>query len=135
VKNTLEELGVPFASALFFDLVDAPGGPSVDGRVDVPERPFVRGELAVGVHVPLACQEDQLLLRELGVDQRQRHAMESEVPRRVPRILPLVRHGDDVGVVELLPRRVAAARALGRRERLPRVALDPVFHDVVVELL
>ena len=105
------------------DLVDAPGRPGVDGRVDVAEGPFVGGQLAVRVHVPLARQLRQLQLGELGIDQRQRDAVEGEVPRGVPRVLPLVRHRDDVRVVEVLPavvaprlaRFAAAAARPGRR--------------------
>jgi len=36
------------------DLEDAPGSPGVNRRVDVAERPLVRRELSVGVHVPFA---------------------------------------------------------------------------------
>ena len=79
-------------------------------RIDVAERPLVGRQLAVRVHVPLARQQHELLLRELGIDQRQRDRVEGEVPGRVPRVLPLVRHRDDVGVVQVRPL-VVAARA------------------------
>ena len=51
------------------DLVDAAGGPGVDRRVDVGEVPLVGRELAVGVHVPLAEQQHELPLGQLGVEQ------------------------------------------------------------------
>jgi hypothetical protein len=38
----------------------------------------------------------ELLLGEVGVDERERHAVEGEVPGRVPGVLPLVGHRDDV---------------------------------------
>ena len=79
------------------------------GGLTSPKRPLVGGELPVRVHVPLAQQQHELLLGELGVDQRERHAVEREVPGRVPGVLPLVRHRDDVGVVEVRPLVVAAA--------------------------
>ena len=111
------------AALLAVDLEDAPGRPGVHRRVDVAELPFVGRHLAVGVHVPFAGQQHELLLGELGVDQRERHAVEREVPGGVPGILPLVRHRDDVGVVEVLPVAVAAVPALVRRRRLGRVAV------------
>ena len=40
----------------------------MDGRIHVAERPFVGGQLPVRVHVPLARQQQQLLLGEIGVD-------------------------------------------------------------------
>ena len=50
-------------------------------------------------------------------------------------ILPLVRHGDHVGIVEVPPFVVAAVPALGGRRRKCRVAVQPVAHHVVVKLL
>ena len=101
-----------FAGALLVDLVDAPRGPRVDGRVHVRELPLVRGELPVRVHVPLAQEEDELALGEVRVHERERDRVEGEVPRGVPRVLPLVRHREDVRVVEVLPAGVApVARA------------------------
>ena len=35
------------------DLEDAQGGPGVHGRVDVAERPLIRRQLPIGMHVPL----------------------------------------------------------------------------------
>ena len=135
LEDALQEGPVAAAGALLVDLVDTPGGPGEHGRVHVAERPFVGRELAVGVHVPLAQEEDELLLREVGVDHRQGHAVKGQVPRRVPGVLPLVRHRDDVGVVEVRPVGVAPSPSPCRRGRLGRVAVEPVLHDVVVELL
>ena len=67
-------------------------------RVHVSERPLVGGQLPVGVHVPFAEQEEQLLLGEVGIDEREGDAVKREVPRRVPRVFPLVGHGQDVGI-------------------------------------
>src|SRR5262249_27093772 len=53
----------------------------------------------------------------------------------VPRVLPFVGHRDDVPVVELAPILVAAREALRRRAWLLRIAREPIFHDVVIELL
>ena len=78
-------------------------GPRMDRRVDVPEGPLVGGQLSVRMHVPLPAEEHELMLSELGVDVRERYAMKRQVPSRVPRVLPLVRHRDDVSVAEVLP--------------------------------
>ncbi len=107
----------------------------MDRRVDVAEGPLVGRQLAVRVHVPLAQHQHELVLGELGVDDGQRHAVERQVPRGVPRVLPLVRHRDDVGVEQVAPLRVASMHALRRRRRLRRIALEPFLHDVVVVLL
>jgi hypothetical protein len=87
------------------------------------------------VHVPFAQHQHELLLGELGVDDRERDAVERQVPGGVPRKLPLVGHRDDVGVEQVPPLRVASARPLRRRQRLRRIAVEPTLHDVVVELL
>ena len=118
---------------LAVDLEHPPRGPGVDRRVDVAEGPLVGRELPVGVHVPLARQQHELLLGELGIDQRQRDAVERQVPGRVPGILPLVRHRDDVGVVEVRPLAIAAATCVRcRRRRLAGVAVEPL-RDVEVD--
>ena len=61
--------------------------------------------------------------------------MECQVPGGEPRVLPLVGHGEDVGVVEMSPVRVAAVLPLRGWRGLAGIALQPVAHDVVVELL
>ena len=121
VEDALQERQVAAVAALLaVDLEDAPGRPGVDRRVDVAEVPLVGRQLAVGVHVPLARQQHELALGELRVDQGERDAVEGQVPGGVPGILPLVRHREDVGVVEVRPVAVAAVPALGRRRRLAR---------------
>ena len=42
------------------DLPNGHRGPSLDGRVDVAKIPLVGGQLAVGVHVPLSTQQQEL---------------------------------------------------------------------------
>ena len=63
--------------------------------------------------------------------------MEGEVPRRVPRVLPLIRHRDDVGIVEVGPVAVTGAGplAFGRRRRRVRIAVEPERHVVQIILL
>ena len=131
-KIALEEVEVLVAG----DLEDAQRRPGVHGRVDVAERPLVGGQLAVRVHVPLAAQQDQLRLRELGVDVRERDAVEGEIPRRVPRVLPRVGHRDHVHVVQVRPLVVAAAASATSGGGGPAGSPSSQrSHVVVVELL
>ena len=61
--------------------------------------------------------------------------MEGQVPGRVPGVLPLVRHRDDVGVQHVKPFRVPHAAAAGFHERMTLVLLEPSIHIEVVVLL
>src|SRR5215510_9303823 len=107
----------------------------MDRRVDVAEGPFIRRDLSVRMHVPFAEHEDQLFLGKGRIDQSQRNAVECEVPGGIPRILPFVRHRDDVGVVEMRPIRVATMEPLPGWFGPGRVALQPPKDFVMVELL
>ena len=104
-------------------------------RVDVAEVPLVGGDLAARVEVRLRQHQVELALGEVGVDHRQRHAVEREVPRRVPRVLPLVGHRDDVVVDHVEPRLVAAAPARRRPQRVRLVLAQPQVDVEVVALL
>src|SRR5262249_177466 len=64
-----------------------------------------------------------------------RDAVGREIPGRVPRVLPLVRHRDDVGVVEVCPLAVPTVLTAGGGLRLRWIAFEPGLHDVVVVLL
>ena len=63
----LQEKQVPLA-LLVRDLVNPPHRPGMHGWVHIREIPLVRRELPVRVHVPLAKQEQKLLLREIRID-------------------------------------------------------------------
>ena len=106
--------------------------PCLNRRVHVAEIPFVGRQLAVRMHVPFARQQQQLVLRHRRVGMGENDAVKGEVPRGVPRILPLIRHRDDVVVAEVAPSRVAAGfpRSGGRH----LVALEPARNVVVIEL-
>jgi hypothetical protein len=80
VKHALQEITIGFSVNAPFDLVDAPGCPGVHRRIHVREIPFVGRKLAVGVHVPLAQEQYQLLLGEIRVDDCHRHAVEPQIP-------------------------------------------------------
>ena len=92
-------------------LVNPQRGPGVHRRVDVAEIPFVGRHLAVRVHVPDLAQQDQLILGEPGIDERQGHQVKGPVPGGEPGVFPLVRHGDDIGSVEMEPIVVPAGLA------------------------
>ena len=77
VEDTLQEFGVGHPADGVLQVIDAPGGPGVDGRVDVGEVPFIRRDLAVGVLIPLTQEERQLVLGEVRVDHRHRHHMKA----------------------------------------------------------
>ena len=134
-NNVAGIVGICLAALLAVDLEHAPRGPAVDGRIDVAERPLVGGQLAVRVHVPFAGEQDELALGELGVHERQGDGMKRQVPRGIPRVFPLVGHGNDFRVVEMFPIRIAAVFALGRWRRLGRVTAQPVHHVVMIKLL
>src|SRR5207248_11536673 len=116
-------------------LVNAPGGPGVDGRIHITKSKFVSRHLAVRVHVPFAQEKIELLLREVRIDFRKWNHVESEVPCREPGIFPFVRHRYDVAVEKMSPFAVAAEVSLWRRCWLRGIASEPVADVVIVELL
>ena len=111
------------------------GGPRLDGRVDVAEIPFVGGQRPVRMLEPLPAEQEQLILGERGVDMGQRDAVEGQIPRREPGVLPLVRHRHDVEGLETTPAGVAAVVPRVRRPGLGGIAVQPSRDVVVVELL
>ncbi len=58
LEDALQEEGIALPRALLLLLVDMPRGPGMHGRIDVAEGPFVGGQLAVGMHVPLVEQQE-----------------------------------------------------------------------------
>ena len=87
------------------------------------------------MHVPLAQHQNELLLRELRIDEGKRNTVEGKVPGCIPGVLPFVGHGDDVRIVEMAPFPVSPVCALSGRRWLSRIAIEPLLHDVVIELL
>src|SRR6266436_2850471 len=61
--------------------------------------------------------------------------MKGEVPGCEPGIFPLVRHRDHIGGHQVTPTAVAAVLAALGRRRLGRIAIEPMLHIEVVELL
>ena len=135
VEHPLQKGQIARAALLLIDLIHAPGRPGQHRRVDIAKGPLVGRDLPIRVLEPLAPQQDQLLLGKLGIELRQRDAVERQIPGREPGVLPLVGHRDDVGGVEVLPGAVAPALAAGWRRWLGRVAAQPLRDIVGVELL
>src|ERR1700730_9166743 len=105
------------------------------GRNNVSQSPFISRYLPVGVHIPLAEHQRELLFCEVRVDQGKRSAVECQVPSRIPRILPLVRHGNHVSVVQVSPLMITPFPSLLGWTWVVRVASQPILDDVMIELL
>src|SRR5579862_4408477 len=105
------------------------------GRIHVAKGPFISGYLPVGVYVPLAEHQRELLFCEIRVDQGERNAVKRQVPSRIPWVFPLVRHGDYVSVVQVSPLMIAPFPSLPGWGRVVWIASQPVSDDVVIELL
>ncbi len=109
MEDAFEKISVTLAAAvLAVDFVDAPCRPGMHRRVDVAERPFISGQLAIGVHIPVARQQQQLVLGEARIDQGHGNGMKGQVPGSVPWVFPFVRHQNDVGVVQMRPVGIAS---------------------------
>src|ERR1700730_8368578 len=63
------------------------------------------------------------------------HKVERELPRRVPRVFPLVGHRQDFAVVKVAPVMVAPVPALLGGRRLRRISAQPALDVVAVILL
>ncbi len=131
-----EERSVAGPSDLRLALVHVQRRPGGHGRIDVAEVPFVRRDLTVRMEVPRGEQQLHLLLGEVDVDERQRCAVECEVPGGEPGVLPFVGHRDDVRRDHVEPRDVAhrAGRCVGI-PRVDAVIPQPPVDVVLVVLL
>ena len=103
--------------------------------IDVAEVPLVGRHLAVGVQVAFAQHQSQLLLAEIHINESQGDDVEGQVPGCVPGIFPLVRHGNDVAVVHMVPVVVARRLFASFFERVGAALFEPLVHVIVVELL
>ena len=108
LKDTLHERVVRYPGALALDIEDCLRSQRQDRRIDIVEVPLVSGDLSIGVHVPLAQHQQDLLLGKLRIDMRKRNAVKPEVPGSEPRKLPLVGHRDHVAREEMCPLVVAS---------------------------
>ena len=108
VEDPLEELDVAPA----IDLPDAERRQGVDRRIHVIERPLVGRQGPVRMLEPLPAQDEQLVLREGRIDVGEGHGVERQVPGREPRVLPGIRHRQDVERVDVAPAGVPTVKAL-----------------------
>lgn len=134
MEDLFEELGVPLAGQFLLELIDPTRRSRVDRRIDVAEVPLVGRELAVGVHVPFAAEQDELTLGPFQVQPGQGDAVERRVPGREPGVFPLVGNRQHVEPRELSPVAVPDLGVLGGRWRPRWIALEPQLDAVVVEL-
>ena len=103
-------------------------------RVHVAEIPLVGRNLAARMQVNPLEHQLHLFFGEVGVHDRQRKRVEGQIPSRVPRILPLVGHRDDVLVQHVEPLGVAGV-AISRVQRVGVVLVQPVVAVEEEELL
>ena len=134
LKRALQEAQVGPAQLLLV-LVQPERGPGMHRRIHVAEVPLVGRNLPVRVEVEAAQHQQQLLLGEIEIHQRQRDRVEGQVPGRIPRVLPLVRHRDHVGVQHVEPLGVAHVAAGGLEQRMTLVLAQPALQVEVVVLL
>ena len=62
--------------------------PSMNGRIDVSEVPFICGNLTIRFHVPLPGKQIKLFLGKRGINDGQGNAVERGIPRSEKWILP-----------------------------------------------
>ena len=104
-------------------------------RIDVAEVPLVGRNLPARVEVQAAQHKQQLLFGEIKIHLRQGNRMKSQIPGRIPRILPLVRHRDHVGIEHVEPLGIAHVVAGRLEQRMTLVLAQPLLQVEVVELL
>ena len=123
LKHLLEKSQVALARASS-PFVDFPRGPRMHRGVDVAKVPLISRKLAIRIQVDIAQQQKKLLLREVHVYHCERYGVKRQVPRRVPGVLPLVRHGDNVRILEVGPLTIPAL--VFPLSTLPTPALDAI---------
>ena len=134
VERRREELDIHFAAHRLHRPVEEERGECVDRRIHVAEVPLVRGHLAGRVQVGAMEHQLHLALGEIGIGDRERKRVEGQIPGRVPRVLPLVRHRDDVFVQHVEPFPVPGLPEAGM-ERVGIVLVQPVVAVEEEELL
>ncbi len=134
VERRLEEIHVRLAAQGLLGAIEEHGRPGVDRGVHVAEVPLIGRYRTAGVLVDSAEHQFHLLLGEIGVHDRERERVEGQVPGRVPRVLPLVGHRDDVLVEHVEPLRVPGISISGM-QRVGVVLVQPVVTVEEEELL
>ena len=135
VKAALEEFAIAFSAADAVHVVDAPDRPRLDRRIEIGELPLVCGDLPVRMLELLEEHQPELFLRVVRIDEREHDRVEREIPRREPRVLPLVGHGEDAHRVEVPPPMIAPVMPLLGRGTLRIVSVQPHIDIEQVALL
>ena len=134
VERRPEEVHVRLAAQSLLGAMQEQGRPGMNRRVHVAEIPLVGRDLTAGMQVNSLEHQLHLLFGEVGVHDRQRQRVEGQIPGRVPGILPLVGHRDDVLVEHVEPLRVPGV-AISGMQRVGVVLIQPVVAVEEEELL
>ena len=134
MKRTLQPAVIGLAPG-FLEAMGEDRRPGVHRWIHIAEVPLVRGNLSARMQVTLSQHEIELLLAEFRIDERQREYVKGEIPCRIPRVFPLVRHRDDVGIQHVAPARVARRPVPIGCERIGAAFGQPHVDVVVVVLL
>ena len=126
-----------YAATKFFIFTQghAPAGPGMHWWIHIAECPYDTLESVRSDACTIRAETTKPRLCEIGIGQRNRHAVKRQIPGRVPGILPFVRHGDDVFIKEMAPLGIAPPPAIRRRRRHPGVARQPILDHEVIKLL
>src|SRR5262249_28852792 len=120
---------------LILNLVQEQRSPGMDGRIDVAKIPLVRRNLAIGMEVEIAKHKELLLFGEIEINQRQGKGVKGEIPSCIPRIFPLIGHGDNVAVKHVEPFRVALGTTNAVQKRMSVMLVQPTVKVEVIILL
>ena len=134
VERRRQKLQVHLAAQGLLGAMQKERGEGVHGRIHIAEIPFVGRHLAARVEIDVLEHQLHLLFGEIRIDDRERERVEGQIPRGIPRILPLVGHRDDVLVQHVEPFGVAGG-AKAVMERVGIVLGEPVLAIEEEELL
>ena len=95
METAFEEEPVGLAALDAVHVVNPPDRPGVNRRIQVGELPLISRDLAVRMLKLLEQEQPELFLGIARIDQGKGHTLKCQVPRREPRILPLVGNGHD----------------------------------------
>src|SRR5260370_14424593 len=132
-EASLEELDVAFPFERLLRAVKEDRRPGMDWRIDVAEVPLVGRNLTGWMNEVFPQHQIELVFCEIRIDCGERDGMERKVPGRIPRILPLVWHRNDMLVHHVEPFAVPRG-ACGRLHRILAMFRKP-FVQVEEEIL
>ena len=118
-----------------FYVVEEQCRPGVNWWINVAEVPFVCRNLPVGMGVKTAQHKQQLFFGEVEIDQRKRDGVKSQIPSRIPGILPLVGHGNNVTVKHVEPLGIARGPFARSQQRMCLMLTQPAIKVEIVILL